>query len=369
MSIPGGRRSATGDRQDSWYGRLTHGAPLAVLLAVLVVISYKLIPVLELIAIAMLIALVLRTFVNYLGRLGVKPWISAVLLLVILGALVGFVWLFMVPRALVEVRSLVDSNSVGSLSSLAAMSRQLHDSTGFFPNLSSLSGQLKGYVNQELGSLPGLLMEFGHIGIDTIAVLFLTIYMSISPNSLINNGLRLVPQKHRGEVKEVVYSLKVRLRGWILGTVIAMLAVGTGVGTSLWLIGVPLPITFGILAGLLELVPYVGQIVAALLPALVALTISPYHALLVVVLFLIVDQLDAHVIQPLVMGHQVRLHPVVVLISFIALGRLLGLAGVVLAVPTAVFVAVLLDETILKNENSPEKWQAEQDRKEEEPIP
>lgn len=314
----------SGDRWDNWYGRLTHGAPLAVLIVILAVISYKLIPVLELIAIAML---------------------------VILGALVGFVWLFMAPRALAEIQSLVNSNAAGSLNSLTALSQRLHDIVSFFPDISSLSGRLKSFVNQELGSLPGLLMDLGSIGIDTIAVLFLTIYFSISPDSLVNSGLWLVPKQHRARVKEVIQCLKVRLRGWILGTGIAMFAVGTGVGTGLWLIGVPLPITFGILGGLLELVPYVGRIVVALLPGLVALTISPYNALFVIILFLIVDQLGAPVIQPLVMGHQVRLHPVVVL-----------------AVPAAVFVAVLLDETILKNEDSTEKRNAGRARAVEEPI-
>lgn len=110
--------------------------------------------------------------------------------------------------------------------------------------------------------------------------------------------------------------------------------------------------------------------VAATLPLLVALTISPVKALLVVVLFLIVDQLDGQLIQPLVMGHQVRLHPAVVLISFLALGSLLGLAGVVLAVPAAAFVAVLLEETVLKKDSdSQEKKESDEQRSEEEPLP
>lgn len=320
MKTPSSGRSPAGDRGDGWYNRLTHGTPLAVLLVILALILYRLIPDLELVAIAALIALVLRTFVTALENLGVKPWISAVLLLVILGGLVGFLWLFMVPRVVGELQSLVNSNGEGSLGSLAALSQRLHESTGFFPNLSSLSGQLKNYINQELGSLPGLLMELGSIGIDMVAVLFLTIYLSVSPGSLVNAGLRLVSWERRGEIKEVIQCLKIRLRGWIVGTGIAMSVIGTCVGTGLWFIGAPLPITFGILAALLELVPYVGQVVAALLPALVALTISPYHALFVIVLFIVVDQLDAHVIQPLVMGSQVNLHPVVVLVSFVALG-------------------------------------------------
>ena len=368
MRSSGGPRTEAGSRRDDWYDRLTHGAPLAVLLVILALIAYKLIPVLELVAIAALIALVLRTFVTSLEKLGVKPWVSAILLLVILGSLVGFLWLFIVPRVAGELQSLVNSNAKGSLGSLTALSQRLHESTSFFPDISSLSGRLKSYVDQEIGSLPGLLAKVGHIGIDMIAVLFLTVYLSISPGSLVNSGLRLVPREKRDEIKEVIQCLKIRLRGWIAGTGIAMAVIGTAVGTGLWFIGVPLPITFGILAGLLELVPYVGQIVAALLPALVALTISPYHSLLVIVLFIVVDQLDAHVIQPLVMGSQVNLHPVVVLVSFIALGSLLGLAGVVLAVPLAVFVAVLLDETILKNEDSTEKREAEEQRQEEEPV-
>ena len=353
-----------------WYNRLTRGAPLAVLLAAALFIGYELIPVLELVAISALIALVLRTVVNYFSSLGLKPWLSSIVLVLVLGALLVFLWVFVAPRVLQELYALVGSNASGSLNSLTRLSQQLHDSTGLFPNVASLSNRLKGFLDQELQSLPRLTIALGGIAVDVVAVFFLSIYFSISPGSLINGGLRFVPQEHRGEYKSVIENLKVRLRGWILGTVVAMFVVGTGVGVGLWLIGVPLPFIFGIEAGLLELVPYVGQVVAATLPLLVALTISPVKALLVVVLFLIVDQLDGQLIQPLVMGHQVRLHPAVVLISFLALGSLLGLAGVVLAVPAAAFVAVLLEETVLKKDSdSQEKRESDEQRSEEEPLP
>ncbi len=364
------KETSTVDRtEDRWYAGLTCGAPLAVLLAAALFIGYELIPVLELVAISALIALVLRTAVNFLGSLGLKPWFSSIVLLLILGALLAFLWFFMVPRVIQELYALVNSNTSGSLNSLTRWSQQLHDRTGFFPNVASLSNRLRGFLDQELQSLPGLAIALGGIAVDTVAVLFLSIYFSISPGSLINGGLRFVRPENRDEFKTVIESLKVRLRGWILGTVVAMIVVGTGVGLGLWAIGVPLPFIFGILAGLLELIPYVGQVVAAFLPVLVALTISPVKALLVVVLFLIVDQLDGQVIQPLVMGHQVRLHPAVVLVSFLALGSLLGLAGVVLAVPAAAFVAVLLEETVLKYKNSLEKKEADEQRSKEEPLP
>ena len=355
--------------EDLWYGRLTRGAPLAVLLAAALFIGYELIPVLELVAISALIALVLRTVVNFFSGLGLKPWLSSIVLIFILCALLGFIWVFVVPSVVQELNALVNSNASGSLNSLTRLFQQLHDQTGLFPDVASLSNRLKGFLDQELQSVPRLAIALGGIAVDVVAVLFLSVYFSISPGSLINGGLRFVRPENREEFKVVIENLKVRLRGWILGTVVAMLVVGTGVGAGLWAIGVPLPFIFGILAGLLELVPYVGQVIAAIFPLLVALTISPVKALLVVVLFLIVDQLDGQLIQPLVMGHQVRLHPAVVLISFLALGSLLGLAGVVLAVPAAAFVAVLLEETVLKNESSREKKDPDEQRSEEEPLP
>lgn len=104
-----------------------------------------------------------------------------------------------------------------------------------------------------------------------------------------------------------------------------------------------MPLTFGLLAGLLDVVPYLGSVVDALLPALVALTVSPLKAVLVLALFLILNQAEAYAIQPLVMGHEVRLHPVVVILAFRFFGRLLGFVGLLLAMPAAVVLGTLVD--------------------------
>lgn len=335
------------------YERLTCGAPLAVLLAAGLYIAYELLRVLELVAIAILIALVLRTLVNLLSKIGLKPWMSV---LVLLGALVAcgiFLWQRVVPNVVQEVEDL--TTTVPSyLGSLAEQSRQLSDSVSFLPDFSDLLDRLQNLFYEQLGSVPQWLTGAGYIAGEVVAVLFLSLYLSINPGRLVEGTLRLVPEERRDRAREVLYTMESRLRGWILGTGVAMLVVGVGVGIGLWIIGVPLALTFGILAGILELIPYFGQIVAALLPALLALTISPVKALLVVVLFTIVNQIDGHIIQPLVMGSSVRLHPAVVLIAFLAFGTLLGFVGVLLAVPAAVCLAVLVDELSSPEEGSNE---------------
>jgi predicted PurR-regulated permease PerM len=108
--------------------------------------------------------------------------------------------------------------------------------------------------------------------------------------------------------------------------------------------GLPLPVTFGLLASVLNVVPYLGSTVGTLLPALVALTISPVKALLVVALFVILTQVEGNLLQPVVMERQASPHPAIVLIPLLILGMLLGLVGVLLAVPAAVLSTTVLDK-------------------------
>jgi predicted PurR-regulated permease PerM len=330
-------------RKDGGWRRLTSGAPLAVFVAAGLLVIYQLLPVLELVAIAMLIALVLRTIVRWLEGLGIVPWLAAVMLLGVVGgagAVVGFV---VVPNLVQEARILA-SEASGYAQSLKELSTELHRSAGLVPNLSGLLEQLQGFLSGVVGSFPGLIASSARIAVDAVGTLIMALYMAYDPGSLIDGSLRLVPPGKRERVRGLIGTIEIRLRGWVVGTGLAMLIVGGGAGVGLWVLGVPLPLTFGVLAGVLELIPYFGPVVGALLPTLVALTVSPIKALLVLLLFVVIDQAEVHLVQPLVMGHGVRVHPVAVILSFLVLGKLLGFGGLLLAVPAAAFLATLVDE-------------------------
>jgi predicted PurR-regulated permease PerM len=192
--------------------------------------------------------------------------------------------------------------------------------------------------------LPSLATIVARLTGAIVAVLFLALYMSVDPDPVVSGALRLVPCEKRGRAEELIRAIEVRLRGWIIGTAIVSLFVGVGGALGLWLLGVPLPVTFGLIAGILNIVPYLGSIVGSLLPALVALTISPFKALLVLLLFVVLNQVDGNFLRPLVIGRAVRLHPATMLISLLVLGSLLGVVGLLLAVPAAVVVATLFDQ-------------------------
>jgi predicted PurR-regulated permease PerM len=340
------------ERREEWRDRLTHGAPLAVLLAAGLFIGYQwftiLLPILELIVLAMLLALVLRTAVNGLERLGASSWLAVVLMLLGVGALGALVVLVIVPNVTREVQMLINNRS-SYLESLKSVLQSLP----FMPDLSQVIDRLQDLLSQLVSQLPSLAMDVASLLGGVLAVVFLALYMAANPYALVSGTLRLVPEGRREPARQFLDTLGERLRGWIVGVILVALFIGTGGGLGLWILGVPLPLTFGLIAGLLNVIPFLGSIVGGLLPALVALTISPTKALLVVALFIILNQIEGNVLQPLIMGRQVRLNPAAILISFLILGTLLGyIIGALLAVPTAVFVGVLLDELTSKEPSS-----------------
>lgn len=322
---------------------LTRGAPLAVMLAAVLYILYQLLPVLELIAVAVLLAVVLRTLLRWMEKLVKIRWFAVLILVGLLAGFGSFLVFVVFPSVLDETQQLLVALP-SYLNSLIGLSVNLHDRFSFVPDLSQGLAQFRNFANQTLAFFPLLLREAFSRTIELIATLILALYMAYDPKSLIDGILRLIPRRHHQRFNRLLKATGVRLRGWIFGTGIAMLFLGVGTTIGLWALGVPLALSFGVIAALLEVIPYFGSIAGTFLPALIALTLSPVKFLLVLVLFLILNQIDAHIVQPLVMGKQVHLHPVTVILTFLVMGKLFGFLGILLAVPAAAVMVTLIDE-------------------------
>ncbi|WP_053057641.1 AI-2E family transporter [Rubrobacter aplysinae] len=329
-----------GDERLRLSERLTRGAPLAVILVGIALIAYQLLPVLKIVALAMLLALIFRTVVNGLGRLKIPNWLAVLTLVAGILALLAFVWLVVIPRLMHEIRSLV-SEGPGSLDALSSFLSGLP----LAPGADQLLQRLESFLLDFLGSVPQLAVTAAEVIGAILTMLILAVYFAASPGTYISGGLRLVPVDRREAVREFIDRLGKRLRGWVLGTVMVASFVGVSGGVGLWLLDIPLPLTFGLIAGILDVVPFVGSVAGGALPALIALTISPVKALLVVGLFVIVNQIEGNILQPLIMGNEIKVPVAGILVSFLALGLLLGpVVGAILAVPAAVVASVLIDE-------------------------
>lgn len=134
------------------------------------------------------------------------------------------------------------------------------------------------------------------------------------------------------------------LRGWLLGQVVSMSLVGVLTGIGLRLLGVPLVLSLSVLAGLPDFIPFIGPVIAAVPAVLMAATVGPSIALYTVLLYIVVQQIEGNVIQPLVQRWAVALPPALGLIAVVAFGTLFGVLGLVFAVPLAVALRALVQK-------------------------
>lgn len=193
-----------------------------------------------------------------------------------------------------------------------------------------------------LSTVSHLMTSFANALANVLIVIFGGIYLAAEPNFYRAGMIKLVPPAQRPQVSEAVLESERALRLWLKGQLIAMVVIGVMTGVGLWLIGVPSPLVLGLLAGLLEFIPFAGPILSAIPGILIALTQSTDLALWAVGVYIFVQHSEAYLVQPLIQQYAVELPAVLLLFSLLAFGVLFGTIGVVLAAPLAVVTYVLV---------------------------
>jgi predicted PurR-regulated permease PerM len=178
--------------------------------------------------------------------------------------------------------------------------------------------------------------------VDLLLVIFGSIYFAAQPRLYRTGLVKLVPPKARVLAGDALDNVGVALRRWLLGQLAAMALVGLLTGVGLLLLGSPSALALGVLAAALEFIPYLGPILSAVPAIAVALGHSPEQAAWVTGLYIVVQQTENHLIQPLIQQRAVDIPPALLLFGVVAMGTLFGVPGVVLAAPLAVVLYVLV---------------------------
>jgi predicted PurR-regulated permease PerM len=172
-----------------------------------------------------------------------------------------------------------------------------------------------------------------------VVVLFLAAYFAVDPGLYRRGLMALVPPKRRGRAAELFDDLTALLRQWFLARLMAMVAVGVITGVSLAFMKIPAAGALGLIAGLLEFIPFVGPIASAVPAVAMALIVSPTKAIYVIILFTVLQQLEGNLITPLLMKKRLDVPPAVTILAVAALGMVFGVLGMLIAEP---FSAVLI---------------------------
>ena len=160
--------------------------------------------------------------------------------------------------------------------------------------------------------------------------------------------LSLFPEESRPAVADLLGDMGYRLSGYVRGVAINMVVVGALSGAVDWLLGIPYAVLLGIVAGMTEIIPYFGPWISGGVAAIVALVaVSPIAALEVVVAYVLIQEVEGHVLIPFVMMRSVKLNPLTVVIAVLLGTELLGIIGGILAVPAAAVIEVVFMRAVV----------------------
>lgn len=273
-------------------------------------------------------------------RLGLNRTLSLTLVVVLLGAIIGLGGWAMAPQ--------ISEQSSQLAKEVPAAIERLQGEVERHPLMQRIVAELPPpeEAMKQLGSLmpnAGLFFSgvLGTVG-NVVIIIFVGIYFAAAPGVYKGGFIRLVPQAKRGRAREVLDEMGDSLASWLVGKAVSMLIVGTTTAIGLSLLGVPLALILGVIAGLLDFIPYIGPIMAGVPAVLLALSISPELALYALLLFAAINMLEGYVLQPMIEAKAIELPPALVIVMQLIFGTLFGFAGVALATPLAAALAVMV---------------------------
>lgn len=182
-----------------------------------------------------------------------------------------------------------------------------------------------------------------------VLVLFAGIFLAVDPEGYRHGLLQLIPDGYYQRAEIALDTAARALRLWLVGTLVAMFVVGIVTTAALYAIGLPSALALGIIAGVLEFIPFLGPILSVVPAFLVALPEGYTMVIWVAVIYLAIQQIEGNVLVPLIQHRTADLPPLIGILSIVAATLLFGLPGVLLAVPLALVVIVLVKQLYVRD--------------------
>ncbi|MBO3090683.1 AI-2E family transporter [Schleiferilactobacillus harbinensis] len=283
----------------------------------------------------------LNPLVKLLMKLHVPRRMAIVLLFVLLLAAVALVFAAIIPNLIEQVTQVVD-NFPGFLSELRK------SSTAFLNtpllrrfNLTESLTQLKldpatilrSVLSGVSNNIGGVVSSVGSVVISAITVPVMLYYFLQDGHKLIPNIQRFFPNRLNDQISDVLTKMNETISHYVAGEALELLFVGTFTGLGYLIIGMPYALLLGVVAGFMNIIPYLGPYIGLAPALIIASTISWEQAALVCVVVVIVQQLDGNFIYPNVVGKALDIHPLTIIILLLVVGNLWGIIGMIIGVP------------------------------------
>lgn len=329
------------------------GTVLAVALVVWVLMNAW--QVLTWIIVAVFFAIALMPAVDALERRGLPNGLAVLAVSVAaLGAVGLLAWAF-VPPLVGQTADLVEAIP-GALDDLTAGRGPL----GFLQSEYGLVDRARealedqggdgvlGITSPALGFIRGVLTAL----VGAVTIFFLTVFMLREGRAWVATGLELVPERSRPRWERILAGVTRTIRGYVTGNLVISLIAGLVSYATLALLGVPYAVPLSLLVAVLDLIPLMGATAATLLVAAVALGQGLLPCLVVLAVFIVYQQVENHLLQPLVYGRTVELSPLLILVAVLIGGAIAGIIGALIAIPIAGSLQVVAVEVLHRDDPS-----------------
>ncbi len=316
---------------------------LAAALGVGYLVFHELVTLLITLVITVIIAIPLALMADLFERRGLPRVFGALLALLLgLGAVAGVLAL-VIPAFVEQGQRFIDAIPA----TFETVRLHISDATGAKESEVGrrIQEYIQGYADRPVRLIgPAAQVGLGVAGLlGTIVVVLLTaFYVALRPRPLVDGLLSLFPLRRRADVERVLHEIRTAWMGWLRGVGIDMLVTGTLLYIGLSLVGLDFALVFSVVGALFVLIPYFGAVAGGIPPVLFALADSPTKGAIVFGIYLLVQQIEGNVIIPLVMSRQVSLHPAVIVVGVVVVGRVVGFVGLLVAVPLIAATMILI---------------------------
>ena len=324
--------------------------------------------VLFIFACAAILSLILDPLVKQLERIRIPRYIGVFVVYLSLIAIIVVLLILLIPPTVSQLQNLVNNLPSYTVTVKEQANNWISRLEGMnLPfNVSQEAGKLTDRFEGALVDLGSLLLEYSINLVSAltqiIMIIIISIYMLIDSKRIGRYVRDFFPNDRQEDADEFVNRSQSAVNHWVRGQALLCMLIGISVGIGIWFLGVTgiwpegaqYSVFFGAWAGVTEFIPYLGPIMGAIPPVVVALFSSPWTALAVVAVFVFIQQVEGHILVPNIMGSVVGVHPLVVIFATLAGAELMGIPGMFLALPLVALAREVI--AFFKPRISLEQW-------------
>jgi predicted PurR-regulated permease PerM len=301
----------------------------AICFAVLLWLAFQIRTVLAILFLGFVVMSGFLPLVEYLLKRKVPRFLAIIvpyLILIIIVLIAGYI---IVPVIISQTEQLIQSTP----DLFARLSKSLAGGNGIIGNAIQTGF---GSFSSFFVSIPGIIFQSS---ISLFTVLIISLYLLWDRTTIGKPYMWLISD---AAGSGVLQNIEKSMGGWLRGQIILSAAVGVLAWVGLFILRIPFSAALAVLAGILEIIPYIGPILSAVIAVAVALSISWQTAVLVAILFFIIQQVEGNILVPQILKHSLEIHPITIIVSILIGTELMGILGAIVAVPVATALSVIL---------------------------